>query len=642
MKSRPTMQSFDVLSSLSSRKRLHTFPTVNIHSPIVSASLHFFSNIPTPDRSILFTVHQRKAYDSSFVDVTSVDMFSQRIESRHASPSCAASLSGKRSLGEVSNADRWFEQYNTGIQENNMACMNDDSPFFIDNGPSIQTAAAIQRRGAGTNTRSSIDPKTSLSQLDTDYVSAETFRDIVDDLTVQIGSLERQLRRDDKSNSLMSESRKPFEVKVHSLKADEKQELERILHRFVNGLPKRDNFEDLASRYEDLLPSGKPYSAMSSRISILDTRSPLASDSASVSRLSPSTSDNKQREIPEYGRSNQVLVQPDLKYTGNCVLSRDRFEVMAMHTKKRLVVDRLEQLFAGENGFSEPKLQAPQRPETLHEVTRMEHSIIRAWNQQTISETVCAVHMLNKKTETLVTATTTENLEATQQAQTSRLFGPELGEKSTKALPRLELKPSQLVAENVRYIRQVGLSPVDSGTSMLPGDEYEWFYLNVLANMAELHILNVTRDFIRKAVSELSSHYIISTDGQKVRWNSRWNLLRKRTHDDHLSGSMVDETSVPRVKRLKTVHATSSRTSLQKVSRSNHAPSASPSPWISHQSNGKLVYAPRFHFSAKNITDSISSFNTRSGDRALTEPSDHAEISSTESIAHGYPLPSDQ
>jgi hypothetical protein len=642
MKSRPTMQPSDVLSSLSSRKRLHTFPTVNIHSPIVSASLHFSSNIPTPDRSILFTMNQRKAYDSSLVDVTSGDMFSHRNGSRHASPSRASSLSGKRSLGEVSNAGRWFEQYNTEVKEDNMACMNDGSPFFIDNGPFIQTAPAIQRRGAGADTRSSIDPKTSLSQLDTDYVSVETFRDIVDDLTVQIGSLERQLRRDDKSNSLVSESRKPFEVKVHSLKADEKQELERILHRFVNGLPNRNNFEDLASRYEDLLPSGEPYSAISSRISILDTRSPLASDSASASELSPSISDNMQREIPECGRSKQVLVQPNLKYAGNSVLSRERFEVMATHTKKRLVVDRLEQLFAGEDVFSGPKIQALQRPETLHEVTRVEHSIIQAWNEQTIPETVCAVRMLNKATETLVTATTTEKLEAAQQAQTSHLLGPELGEKSTKALPRLELKPSQLVAENVRYIRQIGLSPVNSETAMLPGDEYEWFYLNVLANMAELHILNVTRDFIRKAVSELSGHYIISTDGQKVRWKSRWNLLRKRTHDDHLSGSMADETSVPRGKRLEAVHATGSRTSLQKVLRFNHASSASPSPWISHQSNGKLVYAPRFHFSAKNTTDSISLFNTRSGDRALTERSDHVETSSTESIAHGYPLPSDQ
>jgi hypothetical protein len=157
--------------------------------------------------------------------------------------------------------------------------------------------------------------------------------------------------------------------------------------------------------------------------------------------------------------------------------------------------------------------------------------------------------------------------------------------------------------------------------------------------MAELHTLNVTRDFIRKAVSELSGHYIISTDGQKVRWKSRWNLVsRKRRHDDDLSGTVIDETSVPKGRRLKATHAIGSPTSLRTGLRLKHAPST----WISHQSNGKLVCAPRFHFSAKDMTGNISSFNPRNEDRALTEPSDLTETSGAESIARGYTLPPDQ
>jgi hypothetical protein len=567
------------------------------------------------------------------------DVVSLGTGSRHASPSHVKSVSGKHSLGESSNANGWFEQFNTEVQDYNVACIHNNSPFFIDDGPSIQAVPTSQRLDAGTDTRSSIAPKTSLSQLDTDYVSAETFRDIVDDLTVQIGSLKRRLRRDEKSNSLISESRKPFEIKIHSLKVDEKHELERILHRFVSGLPTRSGSEDTSNRYGDFVTSGKPYTVMSPRTSTLDTRSPHASDSASVSRLSLSASDSKRRGILGFGRSTPAHVQPDAKHDGNCMLLRETSELMTTRTKKKLVVDRLEKLFAGKNVFSGPKIQALQQPETLHEVAHVEYSIIQAWDQQTISENVCAVRMLSKETKILTTAATTEQLEATQRLQTSRLLNPKLKEKIITILPRPELEPSQLVAENVRYIRQIGLSPVDSETAKLPGDEYEWFYLNVLVNMAELHTLNVTRDFIRKAVSELSGHYIISTDGQKVRWKNRWNLVsRKRRHDDDLSENVIDETSGPKGRRLKATRAIGSPTSLRTGSRLKHTPS----PWISYQSNGKLVCAPRFHFSTKDMTDSISSFNPRNGNRALTEPSDLAESFGAESIAHGYTLPPDQ
>jgi hypothetical protein len=509
------------------------------------------------------------------------DVVSRGIGSRHASPSHVKSLSGKHSLGESSNANRWFEQINTEVQDYNMACFHNNSPFFIDDDPSIQAAPTSQRLDAGTDTRSFIAPKTSLSQLNTDYVSAETFRDIVDDLTAQIGSLKRRLRRDEKSNSLISESREPFEIKIHSLKVDEKHELERILHRFVSSLPTRSGSEDMSNRYGDFVTSGKPYTVMSPRTSTLDTRSPHASDSASVSRLSLSASDRQQRGIPELGRSKKIRSQADAKYAGNCVLPCEKFELMATRTKRKLVVDRLEQLFAGENVFSRPKLQALQQPETLHEVAHVEYATIQAWNQQKISENVCAARMLSKETEILTTATTAGQPEATQRPQTSRLLDPKLKGKIIKTLRRPELEPSQLVAENVRYIREIGLSSVDSDTAKLPGDDYEWFYFNVLVNMAELHTLNVTPDFMRKAVSELSGHFIISTDGQKVRWNS---VSRKRRHDDDLSENVIDETSGPKGRPLKATRGIGSPTSLRTGSKLKHAPS----PWISYQSNGKL------------------------------------------------------
>jgi hypothetical protein len=555
------------------------------------------------------TVHWPKAYISNSVDMGTGDMFSLGIGSRHSSPSRVESLSGKRSLRGGSNAARCFEQYNTKVQKHSKACMNDDSPFFIDKSPSIETSP------------------TGLSQLDTDYVTTETFRTIVDDLTVQIGSLKRRLRRDGKPKSLTSESRKPFEIKVHSLEADEKHELERILHRFVSDLPTRSVSEDTTSHYGDILPSVEPYTTMPPQLSTLGTRAAQISGPASVRRLSPSVSDSRQRGFPDRGSPKPIHVQPDdAKHTNKCMFSLENLELM---TTKELVVHRLEQLFAGEDVFSAPRLEALQQPEILQEVVHVENAIIQVWEQQAISESVCAVRILSKETETVVASTTTEQLEITQRAHTSHLIDPMLRQKMTDILPRPELGPSRLVAENVRYIRQIGLSPVHPGSVKLRGDEYEWFYLNVLANMAQLHTLNVTSDFIRKAVSELSGHYTVSKDGHKVRWNSSWGLVKKRRHvnGEDLSRNASDETSVAKGKRLKTAHSISSRGSLRTGMRLKPAPTT----WTSHQKNGKLVFAPRFHFSSKDITTRTSSLNTRNAGRALVDSGDVAKLTDGES-----------
>jgi hypothetical protein len=555
------------------------------------------------------TVHWPKAYISNSVDMGSGDMFSLGIGSRHSSPPRVESLSGKRSLRGGSNAARCFEQYNTEVQKHNKACMNDDSPFFVENTPSIETSPG------------------GLSQLDTDYVTTETFRTIVDDLTVQIGSLKKQLRRDEKPNSLTSESRKPFEIKVHSLKADEKHQLERILHRFVSDLPTRSVSEDTTSRYGDILPSVEPYITMSPQLSTLGTRAAQISGSASVRRLSPSVSGSRQRGFPDRGSPKPIHVQLDhAKNTNNCVLSLENLDLMST---KELVVHRLEQLFAGEDVFS--RLEALQQPEILQEVAHVENAIIQVWEQQAISESVCAVRILSKETETVVKSTTTEQLEITQKSQTSQLLDPKLKEKVTDNLPRAELGPSTLVAENVRYIRQMGLSPSHPGSVKLCGDEYEWFYLNVLANMAELHTLNVTSDFIRKAVSELSGHYTVSKDGQKVRWNSSWGLVKKRRHGDgeDLSRIASDGISVAKDKRLKTTRSISSRRASL---RAGMGLKPAPTTWISHQKNGKLVFAPRFHFSSKGINNRTSSLNTGNAGRAIADAGDIAKLTDGESV----------
>lgn len=82
----------------------------------------------------------------------------------------------------------------------------------------------------------------------------------------------------------------------------------------------------------------------------------------------------------------------------------------------------------------------------------------------------------------------------------------------------------QVPAENMEYIRHLGLAPpviepvTDQSVMDVSPDADGWVYLNLLANLAQLHIFNVAPDFIRKAIVEKSTKFQLSPDGQKIRW----------------------------------------------------------------------------------------------------------------------------
>ncbi|KJR79980.1 uncharacterized protein SPSK_00392 [Sporothrix schenckii 1099-18] len=90
----------------------------------------------------------------------------------------------------------------------------------------------------------------------------------------------------------------------------------------------------------------------------------------------------------------------------------------------------------------------------------------------------------------------------------------------------LDLDPDrvQVPADNMEYIRHLGLVPPEIGPQSVSNkidvspDADGWVYLNLLANLAQLHILNVAPDFIRQAVVEKSTKFQLSPDGQKIRW----------------------------------------------------------------------------------------------------------------------------
>jgi len=80
-------------------------------------------------------------------------------------------------------------------------------------------------------------------------------------------------------------------------------------------------------------------------------------------------------------------------------------------------------------------------------------------------------------------------------------------------------------------------------------DAEGWVYLNLLCSLAQLHMINVTPDFVRSAVSGISTKFQLSPDGRKIRWrggtegtrfssdSSGYNSQKSPSTDDTEDGS---------------------------------------------------------------------------------------------------------
>ncbi|CAK7266274.1 hypothetical protein SEPCBS119000_001942 [Sporothrix epigloea] len=120
--------------------------------------------------------------------------------------------------------------------------------------------------------------------------------------------------------------------------------------------------------------------------------------------------------------------------------------------------------------------------------------------------------------------TTTLSGNGTAQGQTKLATGSKIPDQRPTRLLDLDPDRVQVPADNMEYIRHLGLIPPEIGPKStakmidVSPDADGWVYLNLLSNLAQLHILNVAPDFIRQAVVEKSTKFQLSPDGQKIRW----------------------------------------------------------------------------------------------------------------------------
>lgn len=350
--------------------------------------------------------------------------------------------------------------------------------------------------------------------------TSEEFRGVIDDLTVTIKKLRAKLKKYEKLHCSHLQAEKLFEVRVHGLPVQRKLELEQLLREFAISLEEAPDPEPTSIRL-DAHSSGCKLSSLSTSDS-KPHDSTYASISASGLTLNSRSNPNRGRKG---GKSDGTGhdVRPDLHHIPSGPLPQ-RSPFISTRAKRNVVVRRLEQLFTGRRGVDTGDTQSHQQQEVSRSATsggagagevRSQADGVR---EARILRPTMAPHVATGRGEAHASGHAHEPSEGEDRLGSmpaTREGTPD--QRPTRPLD-LDLHRAQVPADNIQYIKHLGLaSPVaDAGTGSRPVNG--WVYLNLLVGMAQLHTLNVTPAFIRKAIVDISTQFELSADGRKIRW----------------------------------------------------------------------------------------------------------------------------
>ncbi|KAH7028954.1 frequency clock protein [Microdochium trichocladiopsis] len=479
--------------------------------------------------------------------------------------------SGESNATGLSDPRKWFDGANTnrsGVVDT--SAMDVDPPFFqretdssnedLSNGRLVPSQSPAYRFVQNR-------PNTLRAGF-TQSSSADDYRSVIDDLTIENKRLREELKRYKQIGPDALRREKLFEVKVHGLPSQKRRELEATLRDFTQsldgssiGTPKRSKKSSGKSKHVSSGVSKHPSSSSGS-----NTR-PV--DSAYASMSGPSStglSGAKMDSGPGALRRSNQKIENYLRDIPEGLWPRAN--VLTEKDKKKLVVRRLEQLFTGQMARPEeqgnrvmippinedvemtnsvpsleeldPGLQQQQRqqqqqqqqqrqPQEPNEPSR--EAQIRPHKAHTKDgnsrDESSATH--SRSREDLTESRDTGNGSGSGSGSGRHSGGnsnspqDETASEQRPTRPR-DLDPDrrQVPSENMEYIRHLGIKAPESQTRYsshdVSPDADGWVYLNLLCNLAQLHIFNVAPDFVRSAVSEKSTKFQLSPDGRKIRW----------------------------------------------------------------------------------------------------------------------------
>lgn len=478
-----------------------------------------------------------------------------------------ALASGIQSSGKSVNAEEWFEDFNRNVSgQLNVSFVDSGSPicsectynnmFMKDPPIYLQPISSLDNHSACAalsvplchrslnSVHHPLSNSLATSRLDMSESDSEDYRSVIDDLTVQNKELKQRLKLYKKLHSSHLQRDKLFEVSVYGLPAHRKRELEAILQSFAarvdEDLEKPLPLPSLLGAYHSLDSTSSCYEALSSTSYSRPVDSTYASMSAS-GHTSGSPPHHKGSRRPERRRrsvkGNDHNIHCYLQDIPKGMLLR-RLPDITEKAKKKPVVRRLEQSFTGIIASTGLYSQSLQQQEVSRSAANADRTASKASGVKISAEGVREARIRPANIEILASlpydTMSSSHGRYREESEDSGSGGANSNSDRTpdQRLTRpLDLDPyrAQVLAENFQYIRHLCIaSPPRCAT--LPSEvTQDWIYLDLLTSMAQLHTINVTPEFVRMAVVEISTKLDLSGDGSKIRWKGGTEGTRMRS-----------------------------------------------------------------------------------------------------------------
>ncbi|KAI5855327.1 frequency clock protein-domain-containing protein [Tricharina praecox] len=397
--------------------------------------------------------------------------------------------SGQSKLTRKSTAEDWFNAFNRDVRGNqSYPNYDNDSPYYL---PSqhrkkhqqgARSAWPPRVHSGGFPERSSIPnsyrggPVQVLES--TEESNSDSFRSVIDDLTIKNQRLKRRLRRlEGLHGQHATHAERLFELRVHDLPEEKKAELERILQSFTANIENERAAQEPSSR--NGFPSGNRSSAIDSGY-------------ASVSRSGNDSS------VPSSGQGRDSRRDDSGKPWPS---SHSSAHSNSETTKMKLVVRRLEQLFTGGvAGADDGRVGLQQNVSDLAKAEDNEATLMGGGFLE--EEGARGASLMSPPRNPFIDSDSKESL----------LTADEPEQRPTRPID-LDPQREQVAVDNIEYLTHL----TGSGTKGV-GTGGGWVYLNLMINMAQLHTINVTPPFIKKAIAAASDNLELSPDGKMVRW----------------------------------------------------------------------------------------------------------------------------
>ncbi|KAE9970451.1 hypothetical protein EG328_006278 [Venturia inaequalis] len=461
----------------------------------------------------------------------------------------------KNSSGESSNAEKWFEKSNNDVKTRAVGLDDNDPPFFLRNSSSSEASPdmANDARSQPQNASMSLPFRApSLFPPHSQEDSSDEFRSVIDDLTIENKKLRKKLRRYEKLHDSHLQADKLFEIRIHSLPADKRRELEETLQKFAANL----------EAPQDSKQSGKTTQRFAAKLQTASSLANTDSGYASMSGQNQSLQSGQNQSLQSgQGNNARTMPQPGMSQEQQQNIQTYLHEIpvglfpqhraaMTEKARRKLVVRRMEQLFAGKGAANSGHQQPIQQQEVSNSAAhadRIDQGREGREHDLEGSREARIVPISKHHGESKSNTTRIDQYVESVDVHRSRPRGDDESDDSPDQRPTrpLDLDPhrAQVPSDNIRYMRHLGFSPPEAGANANLADDHGWVYLNVLTNMAQLHTINVTVDFVKRSIAEYSDKLELSPDGRKVRWKGGASLTRTSSDgspDDAARGLMAN------------------------------------------------------------------------------------------------------